>query len=230
MKYFSLISAWAVAIAMSLCLRGTGELQADPTDDFSFTLTHAPLVDVYRLMPERKVTDILQDRLEGFPKTEASKISRHLVGLCRKHRFDPAFVLALIHVESGFRARAVSPQGALGLMQVMPATALAMVRDRSLDLRRYRHELLVESELAVTERALLDPYFNLTIGVSYLARLRDHFQGLSPYYLVAAYNVGPAKMDELRSRKSFKPVNTKKYYEAIRRGVPEFRFYRRDPA
>lgn len=230
MKYFSLISIWTAAIAMSLCLRGAGKLQADPSDDFSFSLAHAPIFDVYRLMPEAKVADILQDRLRGIPAAEVPKLARHLVGLCRKYRFDPAFVLSLIEVESGFRVKVVSPQGATGLMQLMPGTALKMVRDLGLDLKNFRFQFRAESDLAMTERALMDPFFNLTTGVSYLAWLRDHYEGLSPYYLVAAYNVGPGRMDELRSRKSFKPVNTKKYYEAIRRGVPGFRFYRRAPA
>jgi soluble lytic murein transglycosylase-like protein len=107
--------------------------------------------------------------------------------------------------------------GAVGLMQIIPATGVVVARNLGLKLK-------------VTERVLQDPFVNLTLGVAYLAWLRDHYHGLSPYYLEAAYNVGPAKLDELRSRKSFKPVNTKKYYEAIRRGVPGFRFYRGKPA
>jgi hypothetical protein len=61
-----------------------------------------------------------------------------------------------------------------------------------------------------------------------LARLRDKYEGLSPYYLVAAYNVGPGRMDELISQKFFKPVSTKRYYEAIRQGITDLRYYRRE--
>jgi hypothetical protein len=184
---------------------------SDPADDFSFTLSsHAPRS--FALMSEKRVAEVFQDRLDLFPRAESVKLSRHLVSLCRQYRFDPAFVLALIQVESSFKIKARSPVGAVGLMQLMPATAQVVAR--SLKLR-------------VTERALLDLYMNLSLGVAYLAYLRDHYAGLPAYYIVGAYNVGPAKMDELRARKGFRPVATKKYYEAIRQGLPEFRSYRR---
>ncbi|MGK5083130.1 transglycosylase SLT domain-containing protein [Bdellovibrionota bacterium FG-1] len=218
MKYFGLISTWTAAIALSLCLRGAGKQQADPTDDFSFTLDHSQQFEVFRLMPEHRVTEIFQDRLDLFPRSEASKLSRHLLELCRQYRFDPAFVLSLIQVESSFRVKAVSPDGAVGLMQVMPATALKVAEGLGLNLLRAETHQSLGS-------ALLDPFFNLKIGVSYLAFLRDRYEGLSPFFLVAAYNVGPGKVDELRLRKSFQPVNSRKYFDAIRRGVPDFRFY-----
>lgn len=212
-KRFSLLITLTVAIGAAFCLSGAGRLQADPSDDFSFSLTHSPQVKAYSLLSERRVKQILADHLDEFPRSQVEPLARHLVSLCRKYRFDPAFVLSLIQVESSFRIRALSPMGAVGLMQVMPATGAVVARNLGLKIK-------------ITERVLQDPFVNLTLGVAYLAWLRDHYHGLSPYYLVAAYNVGPAKLDELRSRKSFKPVNTKKYYEAIRRGVPGFRFYK----
>ena len=73
------------------------------------------------------------------------------MGVCRQHHFDPAFILSLIQVESSFRIKARSSVGAIGLMQLMPATALNVARDR-----RIRF---------AGERALTDPYLNLTLGV-----------------------------------------------------------------
>ena len=73
----------------------------------------------------------------------------------------------------------------------------------------------------------MDPFTNLTFGVAYLAFLREHYRGLNPYYLLAAYNMGPAKMDELLSKKTFKPGKTKTYFEAIRRAVFDFRSMKR---
>jgi hypothetical protein len=226
MKHFSLIFTWSLAIAMSLCLRGAVRLQADPTDDFSFSLGRAPQQqEVDRLMSVRKVTDILVDHLDLFPRSQAPKLARHLLNLCHQYRFDPAFVLSLIQVESGFHIKIVSPSGAVGLMQIMPGTGLKVARDLGLVFKKPVHS--GETSLVASERVLKDPFVNLTLGVAYLAWLRDHYKGLSPYYLVAAYNVGPARLDELLSRKSFEPVNTKKYFQAIRRGVPGFRYYRR---
>ncbi|MGZ3696730.1 MAG: lytic transglycosylase domain-containing protein, partial [Bdellovibrionota bacterium] len=150
------------------------------------------------------------------PKSQTPKLARHLLSLCRQYRFDPAFVLSLIQVESAFKIKARSPVGALGLMQLMPGTAQFIAQELGIEV----------SQQGITERALLDPFFNITLGVAYLAWLRDHYAGSAPYYLVAAYNIGPARLDELLSRKSFKPVGTKKYFQAIRRGIPEFRYYR----
>jgi soluble lytic murein transglycosylase len=138
--------------------------------------------------------------------------------LCQKYRFDPAFILSLIQVESRFKTTARSGVGAVGLMQIMPATAAVVIREMDLP--------NAEDSGMLSRRTLSDPFVNLTVGITYLAWLRDHYQGMPPYYLVAAYNAGPAKIDDLLSKGAFKPVQTKRYFEAIRRGVPEFRFYK----
>ncbi len=243
MKFITRITSLSFAIATGFALSGASTMEADPTDDFSFTLAHAPEADVYRLMSERRVTDILVDHLRGWrenqdriPQVEAAKLARHLLATCRQYRFDPAFVLSLIQVESRFRVRVISHMGAVGLMQVLPTTAIKIAQELGLPLRLDGQKgalpvgVSVESaEVLAGGRLLLDPFVNVTLGVAYLAWLRDHYQGLSPYYLVAAYNVGPGRMDELLSRKNFKPVTTKRYFEAIRREVPGFRFYRRAP-
>ena len=222
MKRFSLISALTVAIAMTLGLSGAMDHHADSADDLSFTLSPSQTGTGFRSMPESRVIEIFQDRLEGFPQAEVPKLARHLLLLCQQHHFDPVFVLALIDVESSFRVKVRSPMGAVGLMQLMPATALTLSQQMGLT-----PDAPVGARLAAMDRALQDPFFNLKMGIQYLAWLRDHYEGLSPYFLVAAYNVGPARMDELMARKSFKPVETKKYFESIRKGMPEFRFYKK---
>jgi hypothetical protein len=80
---------------------------------------------------------------------------------------EPALVKALVHCESHFNSLAVSPRGAQGLMQLMPATqALLGVLDA------------------------FDPRDNISGGVQYLATLRQTFDGDVPLML-AAYNAGP---------------------------------------
>lgn len=199
-----------------------GFIGPDPTDDFSFTLSQVSHRESYSLLSEQGVQEILADRLDLFPSSQVPKLAHHLVGLCKKYRFDPAFILSLIHVESSFRTQVVSPMGAIGLMQLMPATAHTVIREND----ALRVELGLEKQ-KLTERILKDPFINITLGITYLASLRDRYRNMPPYYLVTAYNVGPGRLDELLSQKSFKPVMTRKYYEAIRRGVPEFRFYKK---
>jgi soluble lytic murein transglycosylase-like protein len=70
------------------------------------------------------VPDEVLDEVEGAPA------GSDLVGLvaqaARRHGLDPALVLAVVSVESGFRPAAVSPKGAQGLMQLMPRTAASL--------------------------------------------------------------------------------------------------------
>jgi len=80
---------------------------------------------------------------------------------------DPALVRAVIHAESAFNPSALSPAGAQGLMQLMPATA---------------DELGVGDAMAVTD--------NIRGGVHYLAKMLQHFGG-DITLATAAYNAGP---------------------------------------
>lgn len=201
-----------LTFALVLSVTSDHFTNADPTDDFSLTLKKSYPSESFILMPEWRVRHILQDRLDLFPKSQVPRLAHHFVALCKRHHFDPAFVLALIQVESRFRIRIKSPAGAVGLMQLMPTTAKIVAKKMAISTR-------------ITERALTDPYLNLELGVAYLAHLRDHFQNASPFYLVAAYNIGPAKMDELLAQESFTPVLTKKYFDAVRLGIPTFRYY-----
>jgi len=57
-------------------------------------------------------------------------VARLVDAVAQSHGIEPALLLAVISAESGFRARAISPKGAQGLMQLMPATARRLgVRD-----------------------------------------------------------------------------------------------------
>lgn len=91
-----------------------------------------------------------------------------------RHGVDPELMLALIAVESGFNARAVSPKGALGLMQIMPASA-------------DRYALPAERARPAEER-LLDPRTNLHTGARMLADLMRRW-GRADLAL-AAWNAG----------------------------------------
>ncbi len=91
-------------------------------------------------------------------------------------RIDPFLVAGLIREESVYDPKAVSPVGALGLMQVMPDTGRRVARAEGL------------TSFAVEQ--LFTPEVNLAVGVRYLADLLDRFAG-NEAYAVAAYNAGP---------------------------------------
>ncbi len=91
---------------------------------------------------------------------------------------DPAWVYAVIRQESAFRADARSPAGALGLMQVMPATG-----------RQIARELREDS----ADPLLLQPDTNIRYGVHYLRRMLERLQD-NPVLATAAYNAGPNRV------------------------------------
>lgn len=88
---------------------------------------------------------------------------------------DHALVTAVMAAESAFNAQAVSPKGAIGLMQVMPATAK-------------RFGVTARPGESV-ERQLRDPETNIRTGTRYLAHLIQLFEGQLEL-AVAAYNAG----------------------------------------
>nr|WP_246176258.1 lytic transglycosylase domain-containing protein [Rhodovulum strictum] len=100
--------------------------------------------------------------LQDIAASYGTDILRATVGT----RVSPALALAVIGVESGGRRAAVSPKGATGLMQLMPATA---------------------TRFGVSDR--LDPSANIRGGVAYLDWLMREF-GNDPVLVLAAYNAG----------------------------------------
>lgn len=102
---------------------------------------------------------------------------------------DPALVRAMVEVESGFNLKAVSPKGAQGLMQIMPATARDLKLKDSFDAEK-----------------------NIEAGTRYLKQLMDRF-GTAELAL-AAYNAGPGTV----SRSGGVPAinETRQYIQKVR--------------
>jgi soluble lytic murein transglycosylase len=98
-----------------------------------------------------------------------------------RNGLDPLFVAAIIRTESGFRPGAVSPKGAVGLMQIMPDTGRWVAENLG-----FAH---------FDPHMLKDPATNLMIGTWYLAELREEF-GSNVVLVVAAYNAGRGRVKE----------------------------------
>jgi hypothetical protein len=86
-------------------------------------------------LPPSAVQGFVPD--EVFDEVASAPAGSDLVDLveqaARRHGLDPALVLAVVSVESGFKAQAVSPKGAQGLMQLMPRTAASLGVDDAFD-------------------------------------------------------------------------------------------------
>jgi soluble lytic murein transglycosylase len=94
---------------------------------------------------------------------------------------EPALIHAIIRQESMFDAGAVSPSGALGLMQLMPPTARSVAS--KLKIKKFNPNNLTT-----------DPRTNVVLGSSYLAGLVDKFSG-SYVMAIAGYNAGPGRVN-----------------------------------
>jgi soluble lytic murein transglycosylase-like protein len=89
-------------------------------------------------------------------------------------------VNSVIHAESGFNSRAVSPKGARGLMQLMPGTA---------------------NQLGVNDA--FDPQANVTGGSRYLRELLERYN-FDLVKALAAYNAGPQRVEQYRGVPPFR--------------------------
>jgi soluble lytic murein transglycosylase-like protein len=115
-----------------------------------------------------------------------------------EHGVDPLLIKAIIKAESNFDPAAVSPKGAQGLMQLMPATA---------------------KDLQVTDP--FDPQDNITGGAKYLRFLLNSYEWNLELSL-AAYNAGPGKV-----KKSVPNIDeTKRYVAKVLESYQDYRTIR----
>ena len=108
----------------------------------------------------------------GRPHSAPAKWAALVETAAGAHRLDPALVAAVIRVESNWQPRAVSPKGARGLMQLMPATARRLGVKKS-----------------------FDPVQNVGGGSLYLSRLAERFGEHEVEKILAAYNAGETAVE-----------------------------------
>jgi soluble lytic murein transglycosylase-like protein len=114
---------------------------------------------------------------------------------------DRALVYAFMRQESAFNVNATSPVGARGLMQLMPATAGYMAKQRFRGAKR---------------RALYDPALNIELGQRYLRYLIDNDQvGGDIFLLAAAYNGGPGNLAKWQRRMARAATDPLLFIESI---------------
>ena len=127
--------------------------------------------------PETAAASPAQSRLMHYlTQSPRYKAVQHLLkDAAQTHRLEPELLQALIAAESGFDAQAVSPKGAVGLMQLMAPTAA-------------RYGVKSDRRSSIAQK-LTDPAVNLRAGTRYLRDLMAMFPGRLDLAL-AAYNAG----------------------------------------
>lgn len=128
--------------------------------------------------------------IDRFDPVDARHAYDHLIEeAADKYRLDPNMIKAVMQAESAFNALAVSPAGAVGLMQLMPDVA---------------------AELGAEDP--MDPRQNIMAGSRYLRQLLDAHRGNLTLAL-ASYNAGPGNVAKYRTIPPFK--ETRNYVKKV---------------
>ncbi|REK03662.1 MAG: lytic transglycosylase domain-containing protein [Acidobacteria bacterium] len=160
-----------------------------------------PIADPQVPFPEHpRLTDAVQERQQSFElfcapaggsETVISSLpyGAEILEAASRHEVDPLLVASIVEAESSFDPRAVSPVGAVGLMQLMPETAL---------------------ELGAPD--FRDPRINLDAGSRYLGQLLRRYDG-NVALALAAYNAGPGNVERFGEVPPFR--ETQRYVERV---------------
>ena len=123
----------------------------------------------------------IQEKVERYADLGLTReLAESIYDLALKEDIDPDVAFGLVRTESEFKTSATSHVGAIGLTQLMPATARGMRK-------------------GVTIADLRDPEVNLTIGFKFLREMIDHYKGDKALALTA-YNRGPGNVDRILKR------------------------------
>lgn len=141
------------------------------------TATATP--EVPRTTP-RLIAPTVQPARDGAGVARVRALAPLMAAVAQRHDIDPLLLHAVAHIESRHQTQAISPAGARGLMQVMPATGRSM-------------------GVASADHALLTPEANLEASARYLKRLQARF-GNDLTLVLAAYNAGEGAVERYGRR------------------------------
>ena len=126
--------------------------------------------------PEKEIVEVTMD-FKSYDVPLDKELQLYIYNLCKDYGVDPAIVISIIEIESGYNAAAIGDDGdSIGLMQIQP---------------KWWSERM--AELGATD--LLNPYHNVTIGIDILADKLSEDQGVE--WALMAYNGGAQYANEM---------------------------------
>lgn len=128
-------------------------------------------------------------------RSAADPFAAHVAEASQRFGIPEDWIRIVLHAESTGDDRAISPAGAMGLMQVMPAT-WAELRDR--------HQLGDDP---------YEPRANVLAGAAYLREMWDRYGDIAA--MLSAYNAGPGRYDEHVATGRALPAETRAYVDAL---------------
>ncbi len=134
--------------------------------------------------------DYLSEVRVRLPQETMQDMSESITNASVKFDVPPEMILAIIRIESTFDTAAVSNKGAIGLMQLMPATA-----------RQVAEELRIDwPGVEILEH----PATNIEMGTYYFTKLLARFENMA--VALAAYNHGPTRISNLEQAEAELPM------------------------
>lgn len=155
---------------------------------------HGAIVTFHQNRPERWERGSLPFWALGYPRPYAEQFMKY----AGANRLSEGLVLALAKAESSFRPEVKSPVGAIGLMQLMPATAQMTAG--------------YKGKKPYNPLWLVDPEYNIKLGTKHLRDLLDQYHQ-DQIYTLAAYNAGAGAVN--RWRKAFGNLERDEFIESI---------------
>ncbi|GJL79785.1 MAG: hypothetical protein NPINA01_27740 [Nitrospinaceae bacterium] len=142
----------------------------------------------FQLSYEKKIKEKIRKVISNYQRRmnpeHFEEIPEMILAESKAYGYDPMFLTALIITESSFDNKARSHRGAMGLMQILPRTGVALASEKEVEWKG--------------SPTLYNPEINIALGTYYLNKLQSRFGDLN--LALEAYNHGPTRLDKYLKR------------------------------
>lgn len=162
---------------------------------------------------EKFIHEKIVSALPMHSRLQTNAIANAIITESNRFGFDPLFILAMIEQESRMQPDMLGGAGEIGLMQILPKTAAWIAKKNRIKF--------------ATKKQLLDPVYNIKIGVRYLSYLNQKFPEQARHS-VAAYNMGPKNVRKILKKNKQPEVYYTHVVRRYKRLYAETQVYSKD--